>query len=204
LDLNARINAVLHSTDRRNFLLGVVNGAFTQLGMNLTHPSLVLSVFVRALGGSNTLVGLLPAVRFGGWFLPQFLVASWIQPQQHKVPIAVGMEVVRTAIYALLGILTYTLAPSRPSLLLLLFFTLFSLSRLTTGIGALARTDAIGKFVSPRRRAAFFAARSFWGGVFVFGGGLLVRYVLDETHGQPFPFNFTLLFGLSVGSFLIA
>jgi Na+/melibiose symporter-like transporter len=204
LDLNARINAVIHSTDRRNFFLGVVNGGFTQLGMNLTQPSLVLSVFVRALGGSNTLVGLLSSIRFGGWFLPQFLVASWIQPQQHKVPIAVGMEVVRTAIYALLGLLTYALAPSRPSLLLLLFFALFTLSRLTTGIGALARTDAIGKFVSPRRRAAFFAARSFWGGVFVFGAGLLVRYVLDETHGQPFPFNFTLLFGLSGGSFLIA
>ena len=42
--------------------------------MSLTHPSMVLSVFIRTLGGSNALVGLLPAIRFGGWFLPQFLV----------------------------------------------------------------------------------------------------------------------------------
>lgn len=48
--------------------------------MSLTHPSMVLSVFIRTLGGSNALVGLLPAIRFGGWFLPQFLVASWVQP----------------------------------------------------------------------------------------------------------------------------
>ncbi|UCC62895.1 MAG: MFS transporter [Anaerolineae bacterium] len=204
MNLNARIHALINSTDRRNFALGVANGAFTQLGMNLTHPSLVLSVFVRVLGGSNALVGLLPAIRFGGWFLPQFLAASWIQPQRRKVPIAVGMEVVRLAIYALLGISAYTLGLSNPGLLLLLFFALFGLSRLTTGTGALARTDAIGKIVSPRRRAAFFAGRSFWGGLFVFGAGFLVRYVLDETHGLRFPVNFTLLFGLSVCSFLIA
>jgi len=88
--------------------------------------------------------------------------------------------------------------------LLFLFFALFTLSRLTAGAGALARTDAIGKFVSPPRRASFFAARNFWGGLVVFGAGFLVRYVLDETHGQPFPINFTLLFGLSAFCFFVA
>lgn len=204
MNLNSRIHATLNSTDRRNYLLGVVNGAFTQLGMNLTHPSLVLPVFVRALGGSNTLVGFLPAIRFGGWLLPQFLVAGWIQPQRRKTPTAVALEVVRTAVYATLGILTYTLSRSDPNLLLFFFFALFSLSRLTAGAGALARTDAIGKIVSPPRRASFFAARSFWGGLVVFGAGFLVRYVLDETHGRPFPLNFTLLFSLSAFCFLTA
>ena len=59
------------STNQRNHFLCILNGVFTRLGMSLTHPSLVLSVFVRMLGGSNTLIGLLPAIRFGGWFLPQ-------------------------------------------------------------------------------------------------------------------------------------
>lgn len=204
MNLNARIHATLNSTDRRNYLLGAVNGMFTQLGMNLTQPSLVLSVFIRALGGSNALVGLLSAIRFGGWFLPQFLVASWIQPRQRKVPIAVVLEIVRVVIYGILGVLTYTMSHSNPSLLLLILFILFGLSRLAAGSGALARTDAIGKIVSPSRRASFFAARNFWGGLAVFGAGFLVRYALDEAHGQPFPFNFTLLFGLSASCFLIA
>jgi hypothetical protein len=204
LNLNARIQATLNSTSQRNYLLGVVNGAFTQLGMNLTQPGLVLSVFVRALGGSNALVGSLSAIRFGGWFLPQFLAASWIQPQQRKVPITVALEMARVAIYAALGILAYSLSVSNPGLVLVLFFGLFGLSRLTAGTGALARTDAIGKFVSPARRASFFAARNFFGGLFVFGAGLLVRYVLDETHGQPYPINFALLFGLSTLCFLLA
>jgi len=204
LKLNARLQAAVNGTTRRNYISGIVNGALTQLGMNLTHPSLVLSVFVRVLGGSNALVGSLSAIRFGGWFLPQFLVASWIQPQQRKVPVAVVMEVVRVAIYATLGVLAYNLGHSRPRLLLGIFFALFILSRLAAGTGGLARMDAIGKVIPPSRRASFFALRSFWGGVAVFGAGFLVRYVLDETHGWPFPFNFTLLFALSATCFLAA
>jgi hypothetical protein len=165
--------------------------------MNLTDPSLVLSVFVRMLGGSNMLVGLVPTIRFGGWFLPQFLAASWIQPQERKVPIAVALETVRVLIYGAFAVLTYTLGVSSPRLLLVTFFVLFSISRLTTGTSALARIDAIGKVILPSQRASFFATRNFWGGVLVFGAGFLIRYLLDPTQGQPFPFGFTVLFALS-------
>jgi hypothetical protein len=60
--------------------------------MNLTDPSLVLSVFVRMLGGSNMLIGLLPTIRFGGWFLPQFMAASWIQPQEPHTRVMGGYD----------------------------------------------------------------------------------------------------------------
>jgi len=172
--------------------------------MSLTHPSMVLSVFIRVLGGSNALVGLLPAIRFGGWFLPQFLAASWVQPRPRKGPIVVALESVRILIYAALAVLTYALGLSRPGLLLILFFGLFTISRLTAGSGALARLDVIGKIVPPARRAAFFADRNFWGGAIVFGLGFLVRTMLDPDRGPPFPSNFALLFGLSCASFVLA
>jgi len=189
---------------RNNYFLCILNGMFARLGMNLSHPSLVLSVFVRALGGSNALIGLLPAIRFGGWFLPQFLVAGWIQPRPRKVPVAVVLEIGRVFIYAALVVLTYTLGLSHPRLLLFIFFASFTVSRLITGAGALARIDVIGKVIPSSRRGSFFAIRNFWGGVLVFGAGFLVRYLLDSAHGQPFPLNFTLLFGLSCASFLVA
>ena len=192
------------SASRRNHISGILNGIFTRLGMNLTHPSLVLSVFVRALGGSNALVGLLSTIRFGGWFLPQFLAASWIQPRPRKVPVAVALEIVRVLVYGVLGTLTYTLSLSHPRLLLLIFFVLFTFSRLIAGSGALTRLDTFGKVISPFRRASFFATRNFWGGTLIFGAGFLVRYLLDPTHGPPFPLNFTLLFALSSCSFITA
>jgi len=196
--------ALNKSTNWRNYFLGIVNGVSTRVGMSITHPSMVLSVFIRTLGGSNALVGLLPAIRFGGWFLPQFLAASWIQPRPRKAPVVVVMESARILIYAALAVLTYSLGLSRPGLLLVLFFVLFTPSRLTAGSGALARLDAIGKVVRPSRRASFFADRNFWGGAIVFGLGFLVRFMLDPDRGLPFPSNFALLFGLSSLSFVVA
>jgi len=196
--------ALNKSTNWHNYFLGIVNGVSTRVGMSITHPSMVLSVFIRTLGGSNALVGLLPAIRFGGWFLPQFLAASWIQPRPRKAPVVVAMESARILIYAALAVLTYSLGLSRPGLLLVLFFVLFTPSRLAAGSGALARLDAIGKVVHPSRRASFFADRNFWGGAIVFGLGFLVRFMLDPDRGLPFPSNFALLFGLSCLSFIVA
>jgi MFS family permease len=196
--------ALNQPTSQRSYFLGILNGVSTRVGMSLTHPSMVLSVFIRTLGGSNALVGLLPAIRFGGWFLPQFLVASWIQPKPRKVPTVVALETVRVLIYGALVALTCALGLSYPRLLLVLFFVLFTLSRLAAGTGALARMDAIGKIVPPARRASFFAARGLWGGAIVFGAGFLVRDLLDPTPGLTFPVNFALLFGLSGLSFLVA
>ena len=192
------------STGQRNFRLSVASGVFTQLAMNITNPSLVLSVFVRALGGSNTLVGSLSAIRFAGWFLPQFLVAGWVQPLRRKLPVAIALEVSRICVYATLAILAYSLGLSNPALLLAIFFVLFTLSRLTAGASGLARTDVIAKTVPPHRRAVFFATRNFWGSVVVFGAGILVRVVLEEGRGWWFPANFTLLFGLSTLGLAIA
>jgi hypothetical protein len=196
--------ALNQPTSQRSYFLGILNGVSTRVGMSLTHPSMVLSVFIRTLGGSNALIGLLPAIRFGGWFLPQFLVASWIQPKPRKVPTVVALETVRVLIYGALGALICTLGLSYPRLLLVLFFVLFTLSRLAAGTGALARMDAIGKIVSPARRTSFFAARGFWGGAIVFGAGFLVRDLLDPAQHLTFPVNFALLFGLSCLSFLVA
>src|SRR5688572_1974124 len=61
---------------RRNFRLGVLNGVMFTLVEALIAPSLVLALFVSRLGAPNVLIGLLPAVLAGGWFLPQLLVAS--------------------------------------------------------------------------------------------------------------------------------
>jgi MFS family permease len=191
------------TTEQSNYLVAVANGVFIRTSMNLVHPGLVLSVFVRALGGSNVLVGSLSAVRFAGWFLPQFLVASWLQPLRRKRPVAVALEIVRLACYAILGILTYFLGVSSPGLLLAVFFPLFIISRLVAGAGALARTDIIAKTIAPKRRASFFATRSFWGGVGVFAAGFLVSFVLRETEQWPFPSNFTLLFAISTIGLLV-
>jgi MFS family permease len=189
---------------QRNYLWCIIDGLFIQLGMNLSHPSLVLSVLVRALGGSNTLVGLLSTVRFSGWLLPQFLFSGWVQSLPRKIPMATMISAARAVIYGLLAVSVLFLGDSRPALMLLLLFILFGLSRVIIGVSALARTEVFGKIIPAGRRASFFATRNFWGGLFVFLGGFLVQFLLDPGRGLRFPRNFALLLFLSTGAFALA
>jgi len=198
------VRAIQHNKNRRNRLLCIFDGVLVQLGMNISHPSMVLAILVRTLGGSNTLVGALSAIRFSGWQLPQFPIAGWIQPLPRKAPFAVTMALARAGIYGLLAALTLTLGRTHPTLLLSVFFALFTLSRVVTSAGALARFDVWGKIFHRSKRASFFATRNFWGGVFVFGSGFLVRLILDPDKGLPFPQSFALLLAVSSAAFLIA
>jgi hypothetical protein len=189
---------------RRNYLLGVINSVATQLGMNATSPSLVLSVFVRVLGGSNALVGLLPAIRYTGWMLPQYLLAGWLKARQRKVPLVTRLELTRALAYGLIAASTLALGRSNPAVLLVVFVALFTLSRLVASVSGLARWDVVGKTIPREKRASFFATRSFWGGALVLGAGFLVQYLLDPKLGQPFPVNFALLFALSGFAFVVS
>jgi hypothetical protein len=49
--------------ESRNFRLGILHRALAELGKTLADPGVVLALFVRQLGGSNTLVGLLSTIR---------------------------------------------------------------------------------------------------------------------------------------------
>ena len=49
--------------ESRNFRLGILHRALAELGKTLADPSVVLALFVRQLGGSNTLVGWLSTIR---------------------------------------------------------------------------------------------------------------------------------------------
>ena len=189
---------------RRTYLLGILQGLFAQLGMNVSHPSLVLSVLVRELGGSNTLVGFLPAIRFGVFSLPQFLVAGWLETQHHRARVVVAGDIARLAAYGAMAAIISAGGVSRPTVTLAVFLLLFAFSRLAGGVGALARMDVIAQAVAPARRASFFANRSLWGGLAAFGVGFLVSYVLDPANGHPYPYSYVLLLVLSMCSFLAA
>src|SRR5690606_15163435 len=60
----------------RNFWLGVSNGVFVNGGEAFFNSSLVLAPFLAQLGASPVIIGLIPALRVGLFFLPQLLVAN--------------------------------------------------------------------------------------------------------------------------------
>lgn len=180
---------------RRNFILGVLNGALFHFSNALISPSLVLPLFVRYLTDSHLLVGLIPSIQEAGWFLPQLVASRYVQHRPRKKVYYSATAIVRAGSWGLLTIALFTLGGSR-LLLLAIFFSLLVVFSFSGGVAGISFMDIVGKAIPVTRRGAFFGSRNFFGGILAFMGGFIVKYALDQS-GYPFPANFGLLFTLS-------
>jgi hypothetical protein len=182
--------------ERRNYSLGIANGALIRLFSALTDTSLVLAWFVSQLGGSALIVGLLVPIANGGWFLPQLWMLRFVRRHPRNVPFYRAVSVARTVAWVLLTLLVFALGSSRPRTLLVAFMLLYALFSLGAGISGLSFMDVTGKVIPLGQRGSYFALREFIGGVLALGGSVLARYVLDARHGLAFPYNFGWLIAL--------
>ncbi len=194
---------------KKNFILGVLNGAIFKLGLSFTDPHTVLPLFVSLLTSSKVLIGSVVTIRAFSWFVPQVFIASFTEHWQKRKSIYIVGAVLRGGSFFLLFILIYFWGKKMPSLLLVSFFILYGTASLGGGLGGLPFLDIIGKVITPRHRGKFFSLRLFFGGILAVGGGLLVRYVLAHPILFPFPNNYALLFfltflGASLGMLLFA
>ena len=189
------INATAQRYLKRNFSLGVLNGALFNLFSALLEPSLVLSWFVSQLTTSNFLIGLIMPIQNGSWFLPQLVISSYLQRRQRKLPFYARMAGIRVAIWGLMTLAIFLIEDA--AVLLVIFFILLTAYSLAAGLAGICFVDIVAKAIPSTRRGAFFAWRRFLGGFLALGGSLLVRYILDERRGLAFPDNYALLFLLS-------
>ncbi len=178
---------------QRSFALGVFNGAAFQLAEALIDPPLVLTWFVSQLTASNLLIGLVAPLGDAGWFLPQIFVSHRIQQMERKMPSYILTAGIRIVAWVLLAAVVWL--TDDPHVLLIVFFVLYAVARLSTGLSGLAFFDVVAKTIPSRRRGSFFAWRQFLGGLLALGGGLIVKTVLNHPR-LPFPHDHALLFGL--------
>jgi len=162
----------------RNVAFGVTNGALLQLGDTFIHPTLVLVVFVSQLTTSNVLVGLVPALSVGLWFLPQFLSAAVVQGRRRQLPWATWASVVRAAAVGGLGAATAGIGERDPSLLLIVFIAAYAVYNLAAGFAFVPLVELSARVIPADRRGFFFSQRNFWGGLLAFLAGFVINRAL--------------------------
>lgn len=180
------------AVERRNFRLGVVNGLFVLIADTFIDPTLVLVTFVNQLTANSVLIGLVAPLRDAAWFLPQLGMSGWLQSRPQR------LDVYRWSVWGrvlVLGALVAAVAFLRDrTTLLVVFFVLFTIYAIVSGVSGLPFLEVVGKTVPPSRRATFFAWRLFSGGVFSLGAAAAVRWLLSRDD-LAFPVPFAFLFG---------
>ncbi len=179
--------------EKRSFLLNVVNGALFNFAERLIDPPLVLTWFVSQLTSSNLLAGLVAPLGDAGWYLPQIFVSAYVQRMERKMPSYTYTAAVRLAAWLLLALAVFFVG--NPVFLLALFFSLYLLARLVSGIAGIAFFEVTAKTISPHRLGSLFAWRLLTGGLLGISSGWIVKEALNST-GLPFPRNFAILFAL--------
>ena len=171
----------------RNFRLGVYNGVLVNGAEAFFHSSLVLAPFLAGLGAPAVVIGLVPALRMGGWLLPQLFVASRLAHQPFKLPWYRRVSLLRFAAFAGMTLAVFFLP--QPHLVVL---AMLALNALGSGVSGVSFADVTAKVVPPYRLGTFWALRNAVGGLLALLSGLLLRRVLASD--LAFPANFGVLF----------
>ena len=172
---------------RRNFFLGVFNGAMFSFAESLLSVDTVLTWFVQQLGGSNFLIGLVGPMRDAGWFLPQLFVSKWQERHSLKMPLYRKVTVVRTLAWFTWTV--FMLTSKDLAFVLLVFFVAYAIYSLSGGISGLSFMDVVAKTIPIRRRGSYFGGRLFLGSLLGLGAGLIVGLMLNDTNPADFPAN---------------
>lgn len=199
MELQARRTRRERFRYRHNFAFGVANGALLLLGDTLIHPTLVLVVFVSQLTTSNLLIGLVPALSVGLWFLPQFLAAALVQGRRRQLPWAAWASIVRAAAVGILGAAIAAIGEGNPALLLTVFILAYACYNLAAGFAFVPLVELSARVIPADRRGLYFSQRNFWGGVLAFLAGFLINRALANS-AAPLGSTFGVLF---FGSFAV-
>lgn len=170
---------------RRTYVLGVLNGSLSKLGMRLIDPHLVLTAFVYEVTRSPVLVGLLSALTFAGALWPQLYMSSIMEHASWKKPYYVVVMLIRVAmLIGMIGAMWLSGSTGSGWWMAVFFVTWFFL-RSAQGAGAMPFLDMVGKSIHTRRLGSFFAMRSLFGEILALTAGFLIAQPIIEALDVP-------------------
>jgi MFS family permease len=176
---------------KRNFAANFVDVAFFSLALAFASLTTIIPLYIRALGGSTLLIGLVPSLVQTGWVLPPLFVAPFIGRMKRKLPYILGMTLGERIPWALLALATFFFGLQYPAALLVFAVLCLAVFGLAGGITMPAWMDLVAHVTPLRMRGKLFGYSSAAGGLLGVIGGLGAERVLAE---YPFPLNYSLCF----------
>ena len=145
---------------RRNFPLFLADSILFTLALAIISATTVIPDFLRRLTDSEILIGLSGSLFTIGFTLPQLFIARYIVRAARKKWWFVGSNIVVRPVMLICAILTAWLGGDHPALLLLVFFSCYSIAAFGDGLVGVPWADLAGTSLDNRWRARMFGLTS--------------------------------------------
>lgn len=183
-----------------NFFSLVFDSAIYTFSVSTLSKETIIPYFVDQLTDRSWIIGLVSAIFYLGFYLPQLIGAFLVHAKRTKKKF-----VLQVAIAERVGILLIALVAQAYGLLtaqttLILFLFAYMIFSITNGMISPGYSDFISKSII-RSRGLFFGFMNGLGGLIGFGASLLSRYLLDT---YAFPTNIRTLFWIGLGASVIS
>jgi hypothetical protein len=144
----------------RNFVALAGDIIFFGIGMSFASQSTVLPSFLAKLTSSPAIIGLASTFASGAWLLPQMFAANAITGKPVRKPWVMGFGSASRCLFFAIIPLVLLLGPSRPTAVLIFFFTFYTLFWVFDGIASVGWLDILGKCLTvPSARGSSLSAR---------------------------------------------
>ncbi|MEN6303450.1 MAG: hypothetical protein ABFD96_12035 [Armatimonadia bacterium] len=187
--------AIQRNLSRRNFALGLINGALFILLATFIDVDTVVPGFAWQLTGGKTIfVGVLISVINMGWFWPQLLLSSTFATADRLMPWYWLSALTRgVALFALAAVAWY-LDAFTPWLGFVLIAAMYVLYSSGGGLSIIPFMSVVADSIPPNWRGKFFGARYLVGGMMALVAGAWIRWLLSDQSGLAFPRNYAWMF----------
>ncbi len=183
-----------------NFIVIMLDSAFFSFSVTMLSQDTIIPYFVSQLSDLKFFIGLVPALYYLGFYLPQLIGAYVVtgKPTRKKYIFWISVaERVAILVIALIAQSLDLLTDRQALILLLVAFMAYSI---TTGLIIPAYNDFISKTII-RRRGFFYGAMNGLGGLIGFAASLTAAYFLDQYN---YPHDLRLLFWVGFATSFIS
>lgn len=173
------------------------------VGVSFSAWTTILPLYIRHLTSSNVVLGLLPAVRNLGLYVPPIFVSPHVESLHRYKPYVLVWTTLERIPFLILALATVSLWPRHPDILLLIFFSMVAIWSIGGGVTTPAWLHMVSLMIPVRLRGRFFGLSSGIGGLLGVGAAVVTAIIL-RTYGFPtnFAVCFLATFVLLVGSFV--
>jgi MFS family permease len=197
---NPIIHPQIRASFRRNFLANAADVSTWMFGDSFVSVYTILPVFASTLTSSPIVIGLIPAIKDAGWFLPQLFLVPKVERSPRQLPAVMLLGAIERLPYLALAFAALWLPSLPQNTAVLIFLLLMIWLSVTSGLVALPWQELIARLIPVSHRGRFWGFATVIGSLMGVIGAAIAGIILARV---VYSLNYALCFLIGFLSFAL-